>query len=203
MEIHSIFPTPVYENNIGRPFTDQEMNFVLDCEKDCTKNEGNATSSDNYVLEKEPMKHIRAYIESCLRQYMDLVVRPKFDVDIRLTQSWFNYTKPGEFHHRHTHPNSYVSGVLYFNADPEKDMIIFNKKDNYMYILNVPPIQDHDYNCNSMWFASKPGKIILFPSTLDHNVKVTESAETRISMAFNTFLTGYIGDDRTLTGLRV
>jgi uncharacterized protein (TIGR02466 family) len=203
MEIHAIFPTPVYENNIDRPFTKEEMDFVFECEKDCHKNEGNMTSNNNYVLEKEPMKDIKKFLDLCVKQYILEVIRPKFDIDIRITQSWFNYTKPGEYHHRHSHPNSYISGVLYFNADPEKDMILFHKKEYYMYILNIPPIQDHDFNCSSMWFSSKPGKVLLFPSTLEHNVKVTESEETRISLAFNTFLSGIIGNDENLTGLKL
>lgn len=201
MEVHSIFPIPVYENHIGRVFTTYEMDFVKTCEKDCTKNEGNLTSKNTYVLNEEPMVNIKTFINSCLIEYMALVVRPKFDVGIYLTQSWLNYTKPGEFHHRHSHPNSFVSGVFYFNADPEKDMILFHKKDNYMYTLSIPPTNDHDFNCSSMWFSNKIGKILIFPSTLEHSVKVTESNDTRISLAFNTFLTGNIGDKCSLTGL--
>jgi len=43
----------------------------------------------------------------------------------------------------------------------------------------------------------------LFPSGLTHMVETKEDDNTRISIAFNTFLKGYIGSDESLTGLNL
>jgi hypothetical protein len=32
-----------------------------------------------------------------------------------ITQSWLNYTETNQYHHKHEHPNSLVSGVFYVN----------------------------------------------------------------------------------------
>lgn len=204
MKIHSLFPTPVYENNLPRHFTKQEIEYALECQKFYTLNEGNTTSCNNYVLEEDPMSDIKNFILFCLREYMNEIITPHFDVDIRITQSWFNYTNPGQFHHKHTHPNSFVSGVFYFNADPNKDKIRFyNSKGSYTYNLDIPTDHPSDYYSESTWLNNKPGKLVIFPSKLEHSVSVTESHDTRISLAFNTFLIGDIGDERSLTGLRL
>jgi hypothetical protein len=57
---------------------------------------------------------------------------------MRLTQSWLNYTKPGQFHHKHAHPNSFISGVLYMKAARQRDKIYFYK-DGYKQI-SLPTI---------------------------------------------------------------
>ena len=202
--IHSLFPTPVYENNLPRQFTKQEIEYVLECQKFYTINYGNTTSSNNYVLDEDPMIDIKNFIMFCVREYMANIVDPSFDVDIRITQSWFNYTNPGQFHHKHSHPNSFISGVFYFQADPTKDKIVFyNPQQTYMYNLNVPGKNIGELNSESTWLSNKPGKLVIFPSKLEHSVSVTESHDTRISLAFNTFLIGDIGDERSLTGLRL
>jgi len=41
----------------------------------------------------------------------------------------------------------------------------------------------------------------LFPSNLTHMVETVQTEDTRISIAFNTFLEGVVGDNKTLTEL--
>jgi hypothetical protein len=45
-----------------------------------------------------------------------------------ITQSWANYTKKNQYHHTHEHPNSFISGVLYINANEAHDKITMHKK---------------------------------------------------------------------------
>jgi hypothetical protein len=39
------------------------------------------------------------------------------EIDPFVTQSWLNWTKPGQWHHKHSHPNSLYSGVLYLDVE--------------------------------------------------------------------------------------
>jgi hypothetical protein len=48
-EIYNIFPTPIYTTKIDRPFTKQELQFVNEQKKHCTKNQGNINTKDNYI----------------------------------------------------------------------------------------------------------------------------------------------------------
>jgi hypothetical protein len=45
--INGIFPTPIYMSNMDRPFTKQELKFVEEQKKHCSKNEGNINTKDN------------------------------------------------------------------------------------------------------------------------------------------------------------
>jgi hypothetical protein len=57
-----------------------------------------------------------------LQRLFRTIICPKNNIELYITQSWLNYTEENQYHHRHEHPNSVVSGVLYFDSD-KKDMI--------------------------------------------------------------------------------
>lgn len=199
MIIHNLFPTPIGSFQLDREFTQDEVDFIKGQEK--RPNMGNTTSVDNKIFEREELKELACQVQGVIDEYFESIYKPKNDVKLYVTQSWANYTNPGEYHHKHAHPNSFVSGVLYINSDPEKDKIYFYKE-GYQQ-LKLPPSEWNLYNSESWWFEVKPGQIYLFPSSTTHMVQTTESADTRISIAFNTFLKGYVGEDIELTGLHL
>ena len=132
---------------------------------------------------------------------MKKVDAPKHPVEIYITQSWLNYTDTGQYHHKHAHPNSWLSGCIYVNADKEKDKITFYN-DQYNRIV-IPTDNFNPFNSSSWWFSVGTGDIVIFPSHLSHMVEQTVSTDTRVSIAINTFLKGYIGDEHNLTGLHL
>ena len=101
--LNGIFPTPVQQGNIGRSFTQEELDFIkLHCEPDRTyKNQGNTTSLDRYILKQPEMKDVLEYINTSIKNYVANVIIPKHPVEFVVTQSWLNYTKEGEYHHKH------------------------------------------------------------------------------------------------------
>lgn len=199
MIIHNLFPTPIGSFQLDREFTQEELDFING--QETRPNQGNVTSKDNNLFDREELKDLAGEVQKAIDSYFDSIYRPKNDVKLYVTQSWSNYTKPGEYHHKHAHPNSFISGVLYINSDPAKDKIYFYR-DGYQQI-KLPPSEWNLYNSESWWFEVKPGQIYLFPSGTTHMVQTTESADTRVSIAFNTFLKGYIGEDVDLTGLHL
>jgi uncharacterized protein (TIGR02466 family) len=197
--IHGIFPTPITITNIGREFTDEEKEFFELQSKTTVNNMGNTTSADNYLMQSKVMVDIHNEIKAALNHYMKEVINAKDGAEIYVTQAWLNYTKPGEYHHKHAHPNSFLSGVLYINADTEKDKITFFD-DDYEQIK----IEKKDwnwYNSKSWYFTIKTADLVIFPSSLTHMVEQTTSEDTRISLAFNTFIKGTVGSNFELTEL--
>jgi uncharacterized protein (TIGR02466 family) len=95
--------------------------------------------------------------------------------------SWINYFEPGNYEERHDHYGNIISGVYYVQAmpntgnfeyyEPAKQKCMWNAL--YTNIRNVSEVQP------------KTGKMILFPSYLEHCVKRNVSSSTRISIAFN------------------
>lgn len=199
MIIHNLFPTPIGSFKMDREFTKEEKNFILGLET--RPNQGNTTSKDNNLFDREELKDVYEFAKESVNKYLQGVYAPKNDVSLYVTQSWANYTQPGGFHHKHAHPNSFVSGVLYIQADPEKDKIYFYR-DGYQQ-LKLPTENYNPYNSESWWFEAIPGQLYLFPSGTTHMVQNTESADTRVSISFNTFLKGNVGEDVDLTGLHL
>jgi uncharacterized protein (TIGR02466 family) len=199
--ITGIFPIPVYITKLNRKFTKQELNEVNIHKERHYKNTGNKTSLENYILDQKPFLKLKKELSLFVQDYFNKIICPK-NITPYITQSWLNYTNAKEFHHMHEHPNSYISGVLYLNSNKEKDKIKFFRDNRYQQIK--PEIKEYNfYNSLSWWFPVETGQVILFPSSLTHSVDIKEGDNTRISLAFNTFIRGEVGNDKELTKLTI
>ena len=198
MQINALFPVAVGKFNLGRDFTTEEFFFVDN--QPVHDNMGNTTSDNRYVFKDDAFSSLSIFAESCVEQYLKEIYAPKYEVRLRITQSWLNYTKEGQHHHKHAHPNSCISGVLYLKSNATKDKIYFFH-DAYEQI-KLPTQQFNLFNSNSWWIPVATGDLVLFPSSLTHMVE-TVHGEDRISLAFNTFPVGYVGEEESLTALYV
>jgi uncharacterized protein (TIGR02466 family) len=199
-EINYLFPTPIYMAYMDRKFTKKELQFTKDQRKNCINNVGNYTTKDSYVLNKKELKDIKKFIEKCCKDFLEKLISPANDVELYITQSWLNYTKQKEFHHQHSHPNSIVSGVLYF--DSYKDSIIFTNPKAYQAVK--PEVKNYNIYNSEIWqFTVETGQLILFPSDTIHQVYRKEGNNVRTSLAFNTFYKGTIGTKDGLTELHL
>ena len=197
--INGIFPTPIYISKLVRKLTSLELKFIDKNKKDCYKNDGNITSNNNYILNEKPFTNIKKELQLRVQDYFDKVISPANNITPYITQSWLNYTEINQYHHKHAHFNSLVSGVFYINCHKEHDKIKFFN-DNYKTIK--PEIKDWNmWNSESWWFPVNTGDVILFPSSLSHMVETKQGNNTRISLAFNVFIKGTVGNNKNLTEL--
>jgi uncharacterized protein (TIGR02466 family) len=199
--IYSLFPTAVVITSLDRKFTKDELDSVDKHSRlgMLVKNEGNITSANNYILDEPEFKDLKEILTKHVNDYITNIYKPKHKATGYITQSWLNYTKKGEFHHIHQHPNSFISGVLYINAVKDVDRITFYRKENESLRLATSAYEP--YNSNTWWLGIKTYEIILFPSSLTHSVEPVTSDETRISLAFNSFIKGIFGDKSELSEL--
>jgi len=198
--IENLFPIPIYMSNIDRTFTKQELQFVDNQKNKCSKNSGNINTKDNYILNRKEFKNIKKFLDQCCKNYLEKIISPKNNIELYTTQSWLNYTEENQHHHKHAHPNSVVSGVLYFDCDKENDKIKFSNPKRYEQIK--PETKDFNiWNSETWWFALETGQLVMFPSSTTHQVDTKKGTNTRISLAFNTFYKGTIGSNKNLTEL--
>jgi len=195
--IHSIFPTPIYFSHLEREFTSSELKFVDEIKKNGSQiNYGNITSINNYILNEKPFFNIKKKLNLRIKEYFDKIICSSNGITPYITQSWLNYTDKDQYHHKHFHPNSLVSGVLYINSDEKFDKIKFFKSEYDRIVLEVKEF--NLFNSTSWFFSVKTGDIILFPSSLTHMVETKEGDNTRVSLAFNVFIKGKIGSNISL-----
>jgi uncharacterized protein (TIGR02466 family) len=199
--INGIFPTPIYTSKLNRELTKKELSFIDKTKLYSHNNEGNKTSNDNYILNHKDFKNLKTDLDLRVKDYFDKVISPANNITPYITQSWLNYTETNQYHHKHAHPNSLISGVFYINCHEEHDKIKFFN-DNYKTIKLE--VKDWNlWNSESWWFSVKTGDIILFPSSLTHMVETKQGDNTRISLAFNVFIKGTVGNNKALTELHL
>ena len=197
--IQNLFMTPVYFKNTSYTLNKKQIKFLKTCKK--KDNSFNKSSLNSYVLElplfktlkKEMMDHVKKYV------YQTLAVN--LSVEVFMTQSWFNWTRQTEQHHKHEHPNSFVSGVYYVDVDPKVDKIFLNKE--VRTDIKLVGTEYNDYNAESFYLPVSNRDIIIFPSDLNHHVATKQDKKERISLAFNTYLKGKIGDEKGLWQLNI
>ena len=200
--IYNLFPVPVYKTEMQRKLTNEEINFAINEKKHCYKNEGNINTKDNYILNRPELRNIKKFLEKQCKNYLDTIICPSNKVKLYITQSWLNSTEADQYHHKHEHPNSVISGTFYFDAEESMDKIMFTS--NRGYQLMSPSINHkkfNTWNSETWWFPVKTGDLYMFPSSTTHQVQTKKGNNTRISLAFNTFYKGTIGSARRLTEL--
>jgi uncharacterized protein (TIGR02466 family) len=197
--IHNLFPIPVGRYELGRDLTSKELSFLKN--QETRPNMGNVTSANKTLLKSKELTQLRDFIETKVSEYFTTVYSPKHKVNLKITQSWTNYTEQGQYHHKHEHPNSFISGVFYVQSDKVKDKIYFYR--NGYQQIKLPPNEWNVWNSDSWWFDVGTCDLILFPSSLTHMVETVDHEQTRISLSFNTFPVGNVGEEMDLTGLQL
>ena len=119
-DIFNLFVVPLGWYNMDFKFSKDELEFLQNQEFD--KNEGNLTSKDDFILEREQLKRVRKWIDDCIVHYFDKTYCFVKN-ELYITQSWTNLSKPGMFHHRHNHGNSLISGVMYIEGNDDDKIV--------------------------------------------------------------------------------
>lgn len=198
--VQYIFPIPIGFYNLDRELSIQEHDFILASQR--KKNIGNEKTIITNVLDQLELSQIRNFIDHAVEDFFVQIYQPRNDVTLRITQSWVNYTGNNQYHHKHSHPNSFVSGVFYIQVDEFVDKIYFYNE-SYRQI-EIPANEYNIYNSKSWWFPCITGQLLLFPSHCSHMVETRpENEKLRISLSFNTFPVGELGDIEALTSLKL
>ena len=122
-----------------------------------------------------------------------------------ITSSWFAYLSEGREHPKHHHTNSIVSGVYYLSTT-DGDSIEFhnyiNAEAHNMTLSNII----NEYNYPSCKVPVQDSALVIFPSTVPHSVLPVPSrckSDLRVSLAFNTFIKGSVGDSTSANLLTI
>ena len=203
-ELLQLFPIPVMICPYPTDYS-KELEWIRNAE---TRKEnkggdvGNVThfnrqSEDTFVLDKPELANIRAFIEAKLSKFVTEIMASTDKLVI--TQSWLNKNKKGESHHEHVHPNSMVSGVWYPQIHESLPPIQFRSRNQRDVALSTDKY--NTFNSATFMLPMKCGELILFPSNLQHSVPINLTDQERISLSFNSWPKGNMGDERSLTYL--
>ena len=197
-ELLQIFPTPLLIVPYEQPI-DKELAYLKTISYRKQQQNGNFRSDDSYLLRNEEFKDIKNFLKESMDKFTTNVLNTKQRLVI--TQCWANRNPKGSQHHEHVHPNSIISGVMYFQINEKLPPISFTKDRQDGMKLN--PEKYNHMNSETFMLPCKPGELILFPSSLRHSVPTNHGEEDRISVSFNTFCIDAIGSEQSLTHLDI
>jgi uncharacterized protein (TIGR02466 family) len=111
---------------------------------------------------------------------------------LEISSIWVNLNGKGGYNQRHAHPTSMVSGVFYVKvpADSESPLLLYKSREAADYGYANAFINDEAPTnlYGSMVIPTEEGKLIMFPSYVEHEVPPNKSEDYRISISFNTRL---------------
>jgi uncharacterized protein (TIGR02466 family) len=197
--IHQLFSKSILTAELGREFSDFERttfknaDYVLDSAKISEEPTNIAFTTEVNILKSLNLVDIEAFIMQNVNDYMFKELEVVDPVTFFIARSWLVKSLPSGFARRHNHPNSIVSGVLYLETVPTSGNFILHDHQNSKFgsvefSYNLKP-----NNCSYVSIPPKPGMLIMFPSTMQHEVGINRSEQERYSLSFDVWFNGAIG----------
>ena len=182
------FATPVYVKDIGTPEfnTQLEQNIINWSRQDkgVQKTNVNGWHSPTDMHLKPEYK----MLVDLLHQAQHFIYNDELlDNEPFLGNMWANINPPGGYNRAHTHPNSLWSGVYYVKAPINSGHL---KVEDPKPSINISrPRRKQGQLPKHLWnevhFEPIAGRLIMFPSWLNHCVDTNQSNDIRISVSFN------------------
>ena len=111
--------------------------------------------------------------------------------DIYISSSWGVVTPTEKQTNVHIHGNSWISGTYYFTGGSPISFWKSPQKGTYVGQKEFNPDNPRTFGAYNI--TPIPGTLVLFPSTLEHKVEISNNELPRISLAFNIIPTGVFG----------
>lgn len=188
--IYNPFATPIYKSSIGRDFTQEEMDFLLEQAHNADKFDVHYVTKDRAILDNEILSDIKHRAQVNLNNYFKNIYDTSDDVSLELTSSWVTRLDKGDHHPPHAHQNSIVSGIIYVSLQ-QIDGTMFFRPGVKRWSLN--PREEGYWNADTFAVQTQVGDILLFPSDLLHFVPVVTEDVARVAISINSFFKGTMG----------
>ena len=200
--IYPLFPYPLVVCARNYEFTSSENKYISELEM--IDNNGNLMSKNDKVLDSKELSELKRFIDEQILNFKKNLLRIKDENEIFITQSWVNTSNPDQYHPKHKHPNSVISGVMFLdeNNDASLPPIRFHRTLE-MFPLNFQFDELNEFNASAREFDPVQGMLMLFPSLLEHDVEKNTSDRVRTSISFNTYVRGKVGGREQLTEVNI
>ena len=182
------FATPIYVADVGSiEFNNElERNIINWANNDKglvrTNMKGWHSTDDMHVKPE-----YKGLVDLLFSAQYDIYKDQNLDSEPFLGNMWANINPPGGYNRPHMHPNSLWSGVYYVKT--AKDCGHLKLEDPRSTSLMSRPNHIEGEQPSRLWrevhFEPVTGRLIMFPSWVNHGVDPNMSNEIRISISFN------------------
>ena len=199
-----ILPTTVYEFDIPDDCWEKIIKTISEhCPKNFVKRENQehyGSHSRGISLHKDKnWKFLVEYIEKNLEEVKKNVGFENLE-KLKVSLMWINKSETLEWHHKHVHPWSVISGIIYIQGLSGKTW--FSRESEYACSFPaLLPIAEDEKKHNIYKHEFKEKTMILFPSNLEHSVDENFEKLSRRTISFNSFPSGQVGLTDSLAGI--
>lgn len=158
-------------------------------------------TQEQQILEGEIFRDVKAEILVLCREFSK--AHSHVVEDIGICNSWGNTVSQWQNIHYHRHSNSYISGSFYLTYGSPFNILNVDHPVQFGFLPEIEKGADNYRSFSSFNIEPKPGRLVLFPSSLQHCVMTSESPEKRYSIAFNTVPLGKFGEPTGRMNLRM
>ena len=188
-ELVNLFPSSVHIFNINGfdEVRDKLIDYAYEYRKNdpdgnIISNRGGWQSKDFSVQKEDDILH--SLIINCLASFP--YIKESYNI---FADAWININPTGSYNNKHNHPSSDLAGVLWIKCPKDCGEIVFDNPSGFQTFKTINAYEDKFKNDNKIhhtyFFPPVEGRVLIFPSHLDHNVKENKSKEDRISVSFN------------------
>ena len=194
---YGVFPSLISIQQLPRDFDTREKNcfdtavLVDDHSLDHEPTTQISTTRETNVIREYGLIDLEKFILDSVKDYAFNFLQIKDDIDYFINKSWIVKSKPGGFGRIHTHPNSLLSGVIYYRA-PKKsgNLLLYSGSPATFGNILFGTRSSNYFNSSIISIEPSEGKMILFPSNMQHEVAKNDSNNERISLSFDIWYSG-------------
>ena len=186
--IVKLFPVPIHQFDVNgfSEIQDKLIDYAYNLKKEDDgvkiSNRVGWQSTSFKVENEDDLLH--SFLINCLNGF------PPIKESVKLfVSAWININRPGDFNIKHFHPQSDLSGVLWIKTSNNCGNIQFHSPSCFETFQEIESYTDDfkdstNYH-HAYWLPAKEGRMITFPSHLEHDVQENLSNEDRISVSYN------------------
>lgn len=174
------FAPPLTKKAIEKEYFSKEKDILLTLKKECWGDNIDANYDVNSNLFQQfQLKQLEAYVANCACDFLE---QANLGVDsLRLDNSWVNYSSKYHFQNQHSHMPAKISGVYYIKSNEQDGNLRIHSP-----IRHIPG-GGSGISSKTVEYAPQAGKLIIFPSWVEHSVRPNMTDDVRISVSFNFF----------------
>jgi hypothetical protein len=188
----NLFPSIIHQFDVNgfSEIKDKLIDYVYDCKKNDSEGRGEWQSITFSFNDKDKKDILQSFLTNCLSEFPPI----KKSVNLSM-RAWVNISKPGGYLAKHHHPDCNLAGVLWIKALQNSGNIVFHNPRTFDPFLQSAKKREIDsytddfknkFNIYSDYdFPPTEGRILIFPSYLEHQVRENKSNKDRISVSFN------------------
>ena len=198
MTVVNLFSVPVFVTQLTgvEQFKPNEVELLKSIEMEKQYgDDGNYLSKESHVLEKYRLDRVKSLCDAYVHHYTENVIG--ITDTFKMFKSWLSMNTKGTRHLPHSHRNTMISCVLYFDecmTDQPLAPISFGQSgldqvfQTFQFQFNVK--ERNQYNNNVLTIYPKTNTMIIFPGWIKHETEEAKSTVKRYCLGANYFFQG-------------